>query len=35
MQKIGMTKKGAFKHPKLTEHPEYERCIWYEIKKDL
>ena len=34
MKKIGMTKKEEFKHPELTEYPEYEKCIWYEIKKN-
>lgn len=33
MRKIGMTKKGEFNHPKLVDYPEYERCLWYEIKK--
>ena len=33
MKKIGMTKQGMFKHPKLKEYPEYENCYWYEIKK--
>ncbi len=32
MQKIGMIKKGEFKHPKLKEYPDYERCVWYEIE---
>ncbi|MFT5305007.1 MAG: RimJ/RimL family protein N-acetyltransferase [Flavobacteriales bacterium] len=30
MLKIGMTKMGTFKHPKLAEYPDYENCIWYE-----
>ena len=34
MKKIGMTKKGKFKHPKLIEFPEYENCICYEIKNE-
>ena len=33
MQKIGMTRKGEFNHPKLQEHPDYERCILYEIQQ--
>jgi len=33
MQKIGMSKKGSFNHPKLKEYPEYEKCIWYEIDR--
>jgi len=32
MKKIGMTKQGSFKHPNLTEFPEHEQCVWYEIK---
>ena len=35
MKKIGMIKKGMFNHPKLKEFPEYEKCIWYEINKNL
>jgi RimJ/RimL family protein N-acetyltransferase len=31
MKKIGMTKKGEFKHPELINHPEYEEHFWYEI----
>lgn len=31
MQKIGMTKKGIFKHPRLKDYPDMENCIWYEI----
>jgi RimJ/RimL family protein N-acetyltransferase len=31
MRKIGMAKKGAFKHPELSEYPNVEQCIWYEI----
>jgi len=34
MKKIGMIKKGEFNHPELKEYPEYERCLWYEIKKN-
>ncbi|MFK7783398.1 GNAT family N-acetyltransferase [Psychroserpens sp.] len=33
MKKIGMKKVGAFNHPKLSEYPEFEKCICYEIKK--
>ena len=33
MEKIGMTKKGEFNHPELTNHPEYEKHYCYEIKK--
>ncbi len=34
MEKIGMKKIGAFKHPKLQDYPDYETCLAYEIKKD-
>lgn len=34
MKKIGMTKRELFNHPKLIAHPNYEKCIWYEIKKE-
>lgn len=33
MRKIGMTKKGVFKHPKLSQHLHLEHCIWYEIDR--
>jgi RimJ/RimL family protein N-acetyltransferase len=33
MKKIGMSKQGAFKHPKLKAYPEYEQCVWYAIGK--
>lgn len=32
MQKIGMAKQGEFKHPKLSEYPEFEYCVCYEIE---
>lgn len=32
MIKIGMTKQGEFNHPKLSAHPDLERCIWYEVE---
>ena len=35
MKKIGMEKIGEFKHPKLKEYPEYEKCICYEINKNV
>lgn len=35
MKKIGMVKKGSFNHPKLKEHPDYEKFICYAITKDL
>lgn len=33
MNKIGMSKIGTFKHPKLREYPNYEDCICYQITK--
>ncbi len=33
MKKIGMEKKGTFLHPKLTDYPDYQNCIWYQIDK--
>ena len=35
MKKIGMEKIGDFKHPKLKEYPEYEKCICYGINKNV
>ncbi len=32
MKKIGMTKKGILKHPKLSDYPEYENCLIYSIE---
>jgi len=32
MQKIGMSKKGEFKHPRLSNYPDFEDCVWYEIE---
>jgi len=34
MKKIGMKKRGEFNHPKLSDYPDYEKCIWYEIKRN-
>ena len=34
MKKIGMTRKGEFNHPALSEYPDLERCIWYEIERN-
>ncbi|MFD1314050.1 GNAT family N-acetyltransferase [Namhaeicola litoreus] len=34
MNKIGMRKVGSFKHPKLSEHPDYENCICYQITQN-
>lgn len=33
MKKIGMYKQGVFKHPKLSDYAEFEKCIWYEINR--
>ncbi len=30
MRKIGMEKKGIFKHPNLKDFPRIEECVWYE-----
>ena len=35
MKKIGMVKIGEFNHPKLKEYPQYEKCICYEIDKNV
>ncbi len=35
MKKIGMVKIGEFKHPKLKEYPEYEKCLCYGISKKM
>jgi RimJ/RimL family protein N-acetyltransferase len=35
MKKIGMKKVGEFNHPKLKEYPEYEKCVCYEINKNM
>lgn len=32
MKKIGMIKKGEFDHPKLSDYPEFKKCVWYEIR---
>ncbi len=34
MKKIGMTKIGAFNHPKLKEYPKYKKCICYGLSKN-
>ncbi|MCZ4408190.1 GNAT family N-acetyltransferase [Cryomorphaceae bacterium 1068] len=31
MKKIGMTRVGEFKHPRLEAFPDYENCVWYEV----
>ena len=33
MKKIGMVKKGNFKHARLKQYPKLEECIYYEIVK--
>lgn len=33
MQKIGMSRQGEFKHPRLLDFPEIEQCVWYQIEK--
>ena len=35
MKKIGMEKIGEFIHPKLKEYPQCEKCISYEINKNV
>ncbi|MBQ4915871.1 GNAT family N-acetyltransferase [Maribacter sp. MMG018] len=35
MKKIGMQKVGEFDHPKPKVYPEHEKCICYEINKNL
>lgn len=35
MKKIRMEKVGEFKHLKLKENPEYEKCICHEIKRNV
>lgn len=35
MKKIGMIKKGYFRHPKLSNYPDLEECVWYEIENKL
>lgn len=34
MQKIGMTKKVLFKHPKLVNFPNHQKCLLYEITEN-
>lgn len=29
MDKIGMSRRGTFVHPALTDHPALETCVWY------
>lgn len=33
MKKIGMTRMGEFKHPKLVHHPDFEKSVWYQISR--
>lgn len=35
MIKIGMEKIGEFNHPRLKDYPKYEKCIGYEITKNV
>mgnify|MGYP000253232441 FL=1 len=32
MKKIGMERKGVYKHPKLSGYPTLEKCVWYEAR---
>lgn len=34
MKRIGMVKKGEFKHPRLVNHPYLEDCVYYEITSE-
>lgn len=34
MQKIGMTRKGTFNHPRLADFPDHQKCIWYELVRE-
>jgi RimJ/RimL family protein N-acetyltransferase len=34
MKKIGMTRKGEFIHPLLSDYPSIEKCVWYEINHE-
>ena len=34
MKKLGMIKKGEFKHPKLDKYHDYQKCVWYEIENN-
>ena len=33
MQRIGMTKGGAFKHPMLEGYAELQECLWYAVNR--
>lgn len=35
MKKVGMEKIGEFKHPKLKDYPDYEKCFCYGITKKM
>jgi hypothetical protein len=35
MKKIGMQKVGEFNHPKLKKYPKHEKCICYEINRNI
>lgn len=34
MNKIGMIKKGTFDHSRLTDFPDYQKCMWYELLRE-
>ncbi|GAA0874566.1 GNAT family N-acetyltransferase [Wandonia haliotis] len=34
MKKIGMNKKGEFNHPRLSDYPDFEKCVWYEFRNE-
>lgn len=33
MQKIGMKRQEEFLHPRLVDYPDYQPCVWYELRK--
>ena len=35
MKKIGMQKVGEFNHPKLKKYPKHQKCICYEINRNI
>ena len=35
MKKIGMQKVGEFNHPKLKKYPKHQKCICYEINRNV
>ncbi|MBL7930483.1 MAG: GNAT family N-acetyltransferase [Bacteroidia bacterium] len=34
MKRLGMNKRGEFKHPDLSAHPRLETCVVYELRSD-